>query len=85
MRDHDGRTPAQDLLQRPLHQPLGSRVQMCGRLVQDHDPRVAQQDPGQREPLFLASREPVAALAHHRVVTVRQSDDQLVDLRGLAC
>ncbi len=64
--------------------PLGLGVERGGGLVEDEDGRVAQDRPRDRDPLALAAREAVAALADDRVVTLGKIRDQLVDLRG-AC
>ena len=57
---------------------------MARRLVEDHDGRVLQQHAGDGEPLLLAARQPVAALADDGVVAVGQRGDDVVDLRGPA-
>ena len=51
------------------------------RLVEDQDPRILQQDPRDRDPLLLAARQLVAALADDRVVAVGQLRDPVVDRR----
>ena len=45
------------------------------RVVQDQDPRIAQQRPGDGGALLLAAGERDAALAHHRLVAVRKAFD----------
>ena len=86
----DGREPVGDRDRRPaLGQPLerlldgalGLRVERGRRLVEDEDRRVAQDRPRDRDPLPLAAREAVAALADDGLVAVREAGDQLVDLR----
>ena len=57
-------------------------VERRGRLVEDQDPRVLQQDAGDRDPLLLAARQLVAALADDRVVAIGQLGDPVVDRRG---
>jgi hypothetical protein len=47
-----------------------------GGLVEDHDPRLGQQEAGNREALALAAGEAVATLPHHRVETVGERLDQ---------
>ena len=61
---------------------LRLRVERGRRLVEHEDRRVAQHGPRDRDPLLLAAREAVAALADDRVVALRQRRDQVVDLRG---
>ena len=46
--------------------------------VENQNPRVDQQRPGDRNSLPLAARERLAALAHQRVVAVGQSQDELM-------
>ena len=52
---------------------LGLGVEVRGRLVEDHDRGVLQQQPGDGQPLLLAARHAVAALADDRVVAVGQA------------
>src|SRR5256885_11321292 len=46
------------------------------RLVQHQHGRVAQNRARDRDPLLLAAREPVAALAHERVVALGERRDE---------
>ncbi len=66
-----------------LDRTLGLGVQGAGRLVEHEHARVAQQGPGDGDPLLLTAGETVPAGADHRVVPVGQPGDQVVDLRGL--
>ena len=59
-------------------------VEVRCRLVEDHDRGVLQQHAGDGEPLLLAARQAVAALADHRVVPLGEARDQVVDAGGLA-
>jgi hypothetical protein len=64
VRDQQHRPPGDGRQQVP-RQLVGSRgVQVLGRLVQDHDREVRQQDPGQGQPLALAAGEAGTVLAH---------------------
>ena len=58
--------------QRPEQRGSGLGVEPGGRLVEDEHRRVADQRPGDREPLALAARQRPPALAEPRVVAVRQ-------------
>ena len=78
--DHQAGAPGQQRLQRRLDERLALRVQMRGGLVQDQEARVLQDHAGDGQPLLLAAAEPVAALAHHRVVAVGQPGDEVVDV-----
>ena len=63
MRDDERRAVPHQVRQRLLHQPLGFGVERRGRLVEDQDRRVLQERPRDRQPLPLAARQPLAALA----------------------
>ena len=71
--------PRADLVEGGLDGALGLVVQRAGGLVEHQDRRVAQQRAGDREPLLLATGEPVAAGADDGVVAVGQRRDQVVD------
>ena len=83
VRDRDRRPVAHQPLERLLDDPLALGVEGGGRLVEDQDRRVGHDHSSDRQPLALASREAVAALADDRVVAVVQRHDPLVDERGL--
>ena len=53
--------------QRLLHRGLGFGVEVGRGLVEDDDPRAGEQQAGDRQPLALATGQPVAALADDRV------------------
>ena len=53
--DDDRRPVLDDILQSPLHQRLGDRIQAGGRLVEDQDAGVGQNCPGQRDALPFAA------------------------------
>src|SRR5688500_17653420 len=82
MGDRDHGTALREPLERPLDRSLGLRVERRGRLVEHEDRRVAEDRPCDRDPLLLATREAVAALADDGLVALRQRCHQLVDLRG---
>ena len=69
--DRDGRPALDQALERRLDEPLADGVERRRRLVEDQDPRVLEEDPGDRDALLLAARELVAALADDRVVARR--------------
>src|SRR6266516_3438766 len=70
-------------VERLLDEPFGLRVERARRLVEDEDRRVAQDRARNRDPLFLAAGEPIAALADDGVVALGQSRDHVVDACGL--
>ena len=83
VRDHERRPPGHHLAQRDLDRLLGRRVDRRRRVVEDQDPRVAQQRARDRDPLALAARERQPALADARVVARRQLGDEAGRLRAL--
>ena len=76
MGDGDGRPALRGPLEGVLDQPLGLGVQRRGRLVQDQDRGVLQEDARDGQPLLLPARELHAALADERVVALRQPFDK---------
>src|SRR5450759_978767 len=71
--------------QRQLHRQFRLRVEVRRRLVEHHDGGRLEQQPGDCYALLLAPRQPVAAVAHHRVKAGRQRFDQRHDLSGPQC
>ena len=57
--------------ERGLDQRLVVRVERAGRFVEDQDARILEQHARDRQPLALAARELVAALADDRFVARR--------------
>jgi len=51
--DDDRGTPGESVCQSQLDEELGFRVKVSGGLVQDHDGRVFEQDPRNREALLF--------------------------------
>ena len=77
----DGGQPVGDDQRGPAGQGRGERVlngnlllgvEVRGGLVEQHDSRGLQQQPGQGDPLFLAARQPVATITHDGVQAVGQ-------------
>ena len=62
---------------------FGGRIQGAGRLVEDEDRRVFQEDAGNRQPLALAAAEIGTAFADECLITLRLLQDEVVGL-GLA-
>ena len=73
--------PSRATDERLLHRDLGLRVEVGGRLVEDHDPGSGQEEPGDGEPLPLPARQPVPALADHGVEPVGQGGHQVGEAR----
>ena len=82
--DHDRGAAVKSGVEGGLHMGLVVVVEMTGGLIEDHDRRVFQQQSRDGEPLLLAAAQPVAALTDHRVVSVGQGGDGVVDAGGSA-
>src|SRR5690242_8234705 len=80
MGDGDGGPGSHEGIEGVLDLPFAGRVERRGRLVQDEDARVVEQDPGDGQALFLAAGQPVPALAHDRVVAVGKLHDSVVNV-----
>ena len=63
---------ADELLQHLVDQLLALQVDLAGGFVEDQDRRVAEDRPGQGDPLPLAAGEAAAHRADDRVVAVGQ-------------
>mmetsp|Transcript_15524 Transcript_15524/g.39457 ORF Transcript_15524/g.39457 Transcript_15524/m.39457 type:complete len:276 (+) Transcript_15524:40-867(+) len=80
----DGPAPGQhERIQRLLDGGLALRVQGAGGLVQQHHLGLADEHPGEGEPLALAAAQLHAALAHHGAVALGEGGDELVRVRLL--
>ena len=82
MRDDQRRAPGRKLGQRLLDRPLRLRIQRRGRLVEDQDRRVLQEDASNGETLLLAAGELHPALADDRVEAVGKVGDDVVEARA---
>ena len=82
--DHDRGPSGESTVERALYEDLVLGVEVARGLVEDHHRRVFEQQAGDGEPLLLAARQPVAALADDRVETLRQRGDHVPDLRVAA-
>ena len=80
--DQRGAAP-HDLPQRGVDLGLQARVDGRGRVVEQQQPGIGDQRPGQRHPLPLAAGESKALLADHGVVALGQPGDELVRLGRL--
>ena len=58
--DDQRRATTQGLAQGALHRGLGLGVQVRRGFVEHHDVRCLEDEPGQSNPLLLATREPIA-------------------------
>ncbi len=80
MGDDEGGPATQRLTQSTLDRCLRLGVEVGGGLVEHDDVGCLEHQAGQGHPLLLASREPVAALADHRVEPVGQIGHDVTDL-----
>ena len=80
--DQRGAAP-HHLAQRGVDLGLQARVDGRGRVVEQQQPGIGDQRPGQRHPLPLPAGQGKALLADHRVVALGQPDDELVRLGRL--
>ena len=76
VRDQQHRAPGAQPLDRLADELGARRVEVRGRLVEDHERRVAQERARERDPLPLAGRERPPALADDRLVPVGQRGDE---------
>ena len=61
--DHDHGAALDDMFERFLELRLGVAVERAGRLVEQHDRRLAEHGAGKRDALLLAARQVHATLA----------------------
>ena len=72
MRDDKTRLALQDTVERRLDEKFGLRIDGAGRLVQNDDARIFEDDARKGQKLFFACGKSFAALAEHGVVAVRE-------------
>ncbi|MBV6467016.1 MAG: hypothetical protein PGMFKBFP_02348 [Anaerolineales bacterium] len=82
VRDHKRGASLHQAVERLLDEQFGLRVHAGGGVVQDQNARGHQQGAGDGDALALSARKRHAALAHHRLVAVREMRDEVVRLRG---
>ena len=75
--DHERGPPRQQPLQPQLDRPLGSHVDVRGRLVEDQDARLRQERAGEGDQLPLSGRERDAALADLRLEAPGEAPDEV--------
>lgn len=83
VRDGKRRPPLGQRGQRLLHDMLALVIQRRGRLIQNQDRRVFQENPGDGDALFLPARELDAPLADVGIVAVLQLRNEAVRARLL--
>ena len=66
-----------------LYRLFRFRIERGGRFIENQDRRILQDGARDRHALLLAAGQFQAALAHHRVITLRQRFDEIMDVRGL--
>ena len=78
MDDQEHRPVGAQAFDRLAHELGARRVEVGGRLVEDHERRIAEERAGERDPLGLSSRERPPAVADQRLVAVRKLADETV-------
>src|SRR5271165_475466 len=78
MRDDEDGSPRDDGLHVLLDDALALIVERAGRLVEDQDARLGDQRPRDGDALPLTAGETAAALAHDRIVALRQLENEIV-------
>jgi len=81
MRDHQGGPTPGEFGQCRLDLTLGVIVQRAGCLIEDEDPRIAQNGAGDGDPLTLAAGESVPSGADERVQPIWERRHDTLDLR----
>ncbi len=82
VREDQGRPAFHEPVERFLDHRLTLGIHRGERFVQDEDGGIAQEGARDRDPLALAAGEPDAALAHDRLVALRQPRDELLRIGG---
>ena len=83
MRNDDRSATADKPLQRLVDQPLAHQIDLAGRLVEDQDFGIAQNGPGERNPLALTARQGSPSLPDASLVAIGQMRmDELVRKRS---
>src|ERR1700733_11443369 len=78
--DNDG-APTHDRAHVVLNDPFALVVERRGRFIENQNPWIGHQGPGDGDALTLAAREIGAAFLNHRVVALRQLGDEFVRAR----
>src|SRR6185312_8414923 len=81
MRDDNDRAAGSDAPDVLIDDGLTVRIERARRLIEDQDPRIEDQRPGNREPLALATRQVRRALVYMRLVTAGKPVDKLFSAR----
>ena len=84
MRDRNRRPPLGRRVQRRLHHLLALGVQRAGRFVEEQHARVPEKSPRDRDALLLPAGQHGAFGAAERGETLREGDDEVVDVGALA-
>src|SRR5205814_4802514 len=82
VRDHDRRAATHQTVKGLLNEEFALVVERAGGLVEEKDPGVAKDRPGDGDALPLSDRQPDAALADDRLHALRHSRDELGGVRG---
>ena len=78
--DHEAGAPRTQRLHGPLHERLGPGIHRARRLVQDQDRRIGQESTRDRQQLALPRADAGTVVIYHRVVALRQSPYEMIDI-----
>src|SRR5258708_36414312 len=85
MSDNEGGTTGRKSLDRLHYHRFGIRIDGTRRLIEDENGPVFEESASKSDALAFSTRETHAAFAHHGLIAVRQTGDELVDICGLCC
>ena len=83
MSDNEGRPPHHQPVQRRLHNLLAFGIEGRSRLVQDQNPRILENRPGNGDTLALSAGKVQPPLADLRVVALGKRHDKIVSVSVL--
>src|SRR5687767_14300412 len=82
MRDDERSSPAHQTFEALMDQTLALAVEVAGGFVENEDPGIGQERPGNCQPLPLPAAEPHAALADERIVAMFQLSNETIGIGG---
>ena len=80
MRDHHGRSPQEQAIEGHQYRLLGLSIETSRWLVEDHNRRILDQRARDRQSLPLTAGQGHAPLMDDGPVTVREGNDEVVDV-----
>ena len=83
MGDDDGRPAFHQAVQSGLHDLFAFRIESRRRFVEDENPRILQDSPGDGDALALAAGQSAAPVADDGFIAVRQAHDEVMGVGRL--